>query len=230
MKSTLKEKAVILRKRGMSYSDILSQVPVAKSTLSLWLGSVGLSRKQKQRLTERRLAAARRGAFAKKSQREKRQRELISNAEAEIGNLTKRELLLIGTALYWAEGSKQKEHDVSIGVDFSNSDLSMASVYLLWLKNILHLPKSRIRIDIYLHESARSRARAVVKYWARGLGIPTKLISSVYFKKHSLSSTVRRKTGNTYYGQIRIKIYKSTDLNRTIAGWVKGIVENCRVV
>ena len=54
-----KEKAIILRKRGMTYSEILDVVSVAKSTLALWLQSVNLSKKQKQRITEKRLASSR---------------------------------------------------------------------------------------------------------------------------------------------------------------------------
>lgn len=48
-----KKKAIELRKQGLSYREILEQIPVAKSSLSLWLRSVGLSKKQKQRLTEK---------------------------------------------------------------------------------------------------------------------------------------------------------------------------------
>ena len=51
-----KWKAVELRRKGLSYREILQHVPVAKSTLSLWLRTVGLSRPQTQRLTEKRLA------------------------------------------------------------------------------------------------------------------------------------------------------------------------------
>lgn len=57
MEQIIKEKAINLRKRGFSYSEILEQIPVAKSTLSSWLHSIGLSKKQKQRLTEKKLAS-----------------------------------------------------------------------------------------------------------------------------------------------------------------------------
>jgi transposase len=56
-----KEIAIELRRQGYSYSEILKRVPVAKSTLSLWLRSLGLAKQQKQRLTEKRLAALKRG-------------------------------------------------------------------------------------------------------------------------------------------------------------------------
>jgi len=61
MKLNLKEKAINLRKEGYSYSEILRQVLVARSTLSRWLHSVGLSKKQKQRLTRKKWASIRRG-------------------------------------------------------------------------------------------------------------------------------------------------------------------------
>ena len=52
-----KQKAIKFRRKGLSYSEILKKIPVAKSTLSLWLRTVRLAKRQKQRLTEKRLAA-----------------------------------------------------------------------------------------------------------------------------------------------------------------------------
>jgi hypothetical protein len=46
-KFTEKEKAIKLRKSGATYSEVLREVPVSKSTLSLWLRDVGLSKTQK---------------------------------------------------------------------------------------------------------------------------------------------------------------------------------------
>ena len=98
-----KEMAIELRKQGHSYSEILKKVPVAKSTLSLWLRSVGLAKQQKQRLTEKRLAALKRGWETCR-----RKRILIINkireaAKKEIKEITQRDLWLIGITLYWAE-------------------------------------------------------------------------------------------------------------------------------
>src|SRR3989338_10887183 len=101
--------ALTLRKQGLSYREILEKVPVAKSSLSLWLQSVGLSRKQKQRLTEKKLASARRGALKKKQDRIFRTKIIKEKAEKEVCKLSERERWLIGVALYWAEGSKEKE-------------------------------------------------------------------------------------------------------------------------
>src|SRR3989344_520494 len=102
MTSPFKEKAISLRREGRSYSEILKVVPVAKSTLSLWLRDVGLSKRQKQQLTAKKIAAAKRGGAMRKKMRETETKKIHDIAEEEVGNITKRDLWLIGTALYWA--------------------------------------------------------------------------------------------------------------------------------
>lgn len=95
-----KEKAIQLRRDGLSYREILEQIPVAKSSLSLWLRSVKLAKRQKQRLTAKRLAAVFKGGAAKKQKRIALTKEIKGQARKEIGKLTKRELFLIGVCLY----------------------------------------------------------------------------------------------------------------------------------
>jgi orotate phosphoribosyltransferase-like protein len=58
-KPNLKQKAIQLRMNGLTYSEILKCIPVAKSTVSLWLREVDLSVPQKQRITKKRIAAQR---------------------------------------------------------------------------------------------------------------------------------------------------------------------------
>ena len=111
-----KQKAVELRKAGKTYSEILKVVPVAKSTLSLWLREANLSRRENQRLTDRKLAAIRRGGVAKRRQREHKTAEIFGASQSEIRELSQRELFLIGVALYWAEGTKQKPYSQSASI------------------------------------------------------------------------------------------------------------------
>ncbi len=99
-KDVEKNKAILLRKSGKTYSEILKVVPVAKSTLSIWLREVGLSKTQKQLITKKRLDSALRGAMIRKKQRLDISSEIFSKSEREIGKLSKREFWLIGTALY----------------------------------------------------------------------------------------------------------------------------------
>lgn len=224
MKPELKKRAVKLRKEGKTYSEILTEVPVAKSTLSLWLRDVGLSKPQKQRITKKRREAQRRGAKAKREQRIAKTKRIKEKARAEIGELTERELWLIGIALYWAEGTKEKPYRTSVRVEFANSNSHMVALFVEWLTDIVGVAREDVTFWIYIHESSENSIAKVKQHWSGATGFPKESFSDVHYKKHN-PKTIRKNTGNNYYGMLAVRINKSTDLNRKISGWVEGISE-----
>ena len=226
-KSKEKEKAIRLRRKGNSYSEILKEIPVAKSTLSLWLRSVGLAKEQKQRLTEKRLAAALRGAKAKKDQRLAITKEIKDKARNEIGKLSDRELWFVGIALYWAEGSKERQK--SSIVQFGNSDPQMIKLFLKWIRKVCKIPIKDIFFEIYLHKTAAKRESEIKKYWSEITRFPLGRFQKIRWKKHNLSPK-RKNIGRDYYGQLRIGVRKSVNFNRKITGWAEGICKNSGVV
>ncbi len=221
-----KEIAIKLRKQGKTYSEILSIVPVAKSTLALWLHSVKLAKKQKQRVTKERLAGSRRGGEVKKKQRIEKQESIILKSKSEINKLSKRELFLIGVVLYWAEGSKEKENNPGSPLRFANSDPYMIKLFLNWLKYI-GVDEKRICFDIYLHENNKYRVFEVVKYWVKQTNFSEKFFR-VYFKKNILKTKRKNVFPDSYFGVTRIYVKESSDLVRKINGWVGGIVEHLK--
>lgn len=227
--SILKEKAINLRRRGLSYSEILKQISVAKSTLSLWLRSVNLSKRQEQKLTEKKLASMRRGAIAKRNQRIEKTQFIKNEAVSEIKTISNRELWLIGAALYWAEGSKAKDHNISQGLIFNNSDPLMIGLFLKWLNNILKIKNNGIHFEIYIHENHKNNIENAKKFWAKITKRNVSEFSRIYFKKNKIN-TKRKNIGQNYYGLLRIKVRKSSDLNRKVSGWIEGIIKNCGVV
>lgn len=224
MKSKLKNKALALRKKGLTYSEILKQVPVAKSTLSLWLKDVGLSKPQKQKITKKRLEAGKRGGEAKRRQRIEKTKKIQEKAIKDVGTISQREFWLMGTMLYWAEGSKEKRYRTGGLMDFSNSDPEMIKFYILWLTEILKVSRDRLRFGIYIHENSRNKVKDVVKFWARTTGFSENKFDYIYFKKHN-PKTIRKNTGVSYYGTLRVRVSKSTDLCRKVMGWVRGVCE-----
>ncbi|HUD43941.1 MAG TPA: hypothetical protein VMR41_00155 [Patescibacteria group bacterium] len=229
MKKLLKNKAVILRKYGLSYSEILTKVPVAKSTLSLWLRNVELPKKQRYILTERRQAAIKKGWETWRKARIEKTNRIKQQAKSEITNIDSKNLWLMGIMLYWAEGTKQKDYNVDQGVCFSNSDPLMIKLFLKWLESCLEIPRQDILFDIYIHEYRKVDSKDVVQYWARSTGFPVSEFGRIYYKKHKLINN-RRNIGVAYKGQLRIRVRRSTDLNRKITGWIEGICSQCRVV
>lgn len=224
-----KQSAIILRKSGLTYSEILKKVPVAKSTLSIWLRDVGLSSKQKQRISERKIEASLKGAKTRHNQRILVTKEIQEKAQKEIDGISEKELRLIGAALYWAEGSKEKAYRPGAEVKFSNSDPLMIKLFLKWLKDICAIDENRIIFEIYIHENFKNDINKVIDYWQKNTGFPKCRFDRIYFKRNKIL-TKRKNVGNFYYGLLRVKVKASSDLNRKITGWILGICKQCRVV
>lgn len=224
-KNTEKQKAIELRKKGFSYCEILKQVPVAKSTLSLWLRSVGLSKRQEQRLTEKRLAAMKRGWEACRRKRILTSNIIKETAEKEIGCINDRELWLIGIALYWAEGNKEKDNNIGQGVIFSNSDPAMIKIFLKWLRDIIKIKDNEIKVEIYIHENSKNSVDDAINYWSNISNISENEFKYIYFKRNKIN-TKRKNIGDDYYGLLRVRVGRSSFLNRKISGWVNGIYKN----
>jgi hypothetical protein len=222
-----KETAIELRRQGYSYSEILKKIPVAKSTLSLWLRSVGLAERQKQRLTEKKRKGQLKGAQMKRRQRILLTEKIKNEAMKGVGKINERELWLIGTALYWAEGAKQKENNPSQKVRFSNSDPRMIKLFLKWLTEMCSVPLEELNLEIYIHETAN--IEEAKKYWSNVLNLPLTKFQKVRLKKHKIK-TNRKNINKNYYGLLAINVKRSTNLNRKIMGWIEGICKNCGVV
>ena len=218
-----KKKALELRKQGFSYSEILRVVPVAKSSLSLWLRKTHLKKSQKYRLKNKLIAAGRLGARAKRKQRIEKTEKIRKDAISEIKQVGDKELFYMGVMLYWAEGAKSKQNNVSQGVDFSNSDPNMCKLFLKWLRSSLKIQSDRTSLCVYIHESQKNRAYVILDYWSKITGFPKEKFRKTCFTKTVYPRKNKRKDNGEYYGQLRIKVRKSTDLNRKIAGWVEGI-------
>jgi len=221
-KNQEKIEAIALRKQGLSYREILAKVSVAKSTLSVWLKDVGIAKKQVQQLTEKRKAAQRKAQQTCRNNRIKREEEIIAKAKSDVKEISQKELWLIGTTLYWAEGSKQKENNVSQGVSFGNSDPKMILLFHKWLTECCDITKERLYYRIYIHKTADlDKAK---KFWSKLLNVK---IEKAHLKNHN-PKTVWKNVYNDYNGLLRMDVTKSTDLNRKIKGWILGITENLK--
>ena len=222
----LKRKAITLRKQGCSYAEILNNVPVAKSTLSLWLRKTGLSLPQQQRLSEKKLIAAHKGGQARHQKRIRETETIYKLAEKELGVLSLRDLLIVGIALYWAEGSKEKSYRPGSGIQFSNSDPQMIQLFIKWLRRISKVKDDDIYFHLFIHETSKPHINSIIKRWSMITGFPITKFSA-YFKRSKIQ-TKRKNIGEDYLGVLRIKVKASSSLNRKIAGWVNAMVKYSR--
>lgn len=218
-KTIERERAIALRKQGHSLREIIEKVPVAKSTLSVWLREVGLSVPQKQRLTQKKLDAARRGAQKKKAARILKSASIRSDAMAGVDQFYSDIFWLSGVMLYWAEGAKEKSWRCGGRVSFTNMDWKMVLIFRDWLVRYLSLDSNDLDFSLYLHKGCDRSG--ILTFWARKLNIREREIK-VYLKS-SKRYTQRKNVEDAYKGVFRVRVRKSVDLNRKISGWIDGM-------
>jgi len=130
-------------------------------------------------------------------------------------------LLLVGVALYWAEGSKDKPYDRRERVVLTNSDDRVIRVFLRWLRQ-LEVPDEHIRYRLSVHESA-SVADAL-EYWARVVEVDAIQFDRPTLKTHK-PRTARLNVGEHYHGCLVVSVLQGAHLHQQIEGWLRGIVE-----
>ncbi|MAG59168.1 hypothetical protein CMO96_00020 [Candidatus Woesebacteria bacterium] len=210
-------KAIRLRKEGESIKDIASLLSVSPSIVSLWVRHIQLSPMQEQRLAKKALNALQRGRkkalIIQQKERRRKKNRLIKEALREIGKLSKRDIFVVGIALYWAEGFKK---DNRLG--FANSDPKMIKLFLKWLK-IVGVPKENIRLRVGLNISHKERVGKVQKYWEKQTSITTTQFQKPFFQKFKW----KRQFPNPeeYFGVLRIRAINQGPLFIKIHAWIE---------
>jgi transcriptional regulator with XRE-family HTH domain len=212
------QRALFLRKKkGYSYNEIMAEIPVAKSTLSGWLSGIELDKSQQERIRRKQEERWSRNYDLGEWNRAKRQKEIASirvKAKKEIGNLTKREFLIAGIMLYWAEGNK-----VSKGAGISNADPMFMAFMMQWLRECMSISEDRFRASIHYHEG--QDYRRIEQFWS---GVTN--ISLNHFRKPFCKppGTGHRKH-YLQWGVCRIYICRSGDLLHQILGSKDGLIQ-----
>ena len=214
------KKAIQLRKKGNSIKSIAKKLNISTSTANIWLKNVELTQEQKDRLYKN----AHDPFFGKRKkhvlqQIKKKEREIFKEKKLgikDIGEITKRELFLVGVGLYWAEGFKK---DKRLG--FANSDPYMIQLFINWLTNCCNVRKEGLRLRVGLNISHIHRIKEVEKFWSNFTKIPLDHFQKPYFQKFKWKKKFPNE--NNYYGVLRIRANKQLKLFRRIFGWIEGL-------
>lgn len=212
-KTKHKQLAENLRRQGLSYSEIKKQVPVAKSSLSLWLRGISLNSEQRKRLERLNTIGQKAGAKARHMQKIERLCLLKEAVNKEVPKFIRDPFFVLGLTLYWAEGAKQKPWIPSQRFSFSNSDARLILLMRQWLRKFSDAENANIQYRLYIHDNAN--VDQAIKEWMDILEI-NKTQIKISYKKHKTHS---RHDSASYKGLIVLSVRKSTWLNRRIELW-----------
>lgn len=220
MKPLLKQKelAIRLRKKGLSYKEILVKVPVAKSSLSLWLKNLPLTTDEKRSLKFRKDKNISHGRMKAASELMKNRIAREKNHVFEAKDFFTKHIhdhrFLLGIALYWAEGSKR-----SNAFQFINSDENMNIVMFQWIQNYLGIHKNQISLRLYIHKPyAHENCE---DFWAKKLNCDRAQFSRTIYKPTGLLIKKR----SNYKGCLRMDPKGGVKLFRYIRTWQECLID-----
>lgn len=217
MKIQEREVARTLRRKGRSMAEIIAETGYSKSSVSEWTRDIVLTKKQRERIS--RLGRSFESIERRRKSRlfnESRKRQIITDkARKDFSDLSKRDLKIIGSMIYWGEGGKTKRNMARL----SNSDPVIIKVMMRYFREICEVPDSKFRASV--HTFTHVNIQKTITYWSKVSGIPKEHFYKPYIKPSS-ASLGKRKT--LPFGTLDIYIC-DTKVFLTIMGWIEKISE-----
>ena len=216
---SLKEKALLLRRKGKSYGEINQVLGLHKSTLSTWLKNLPLSKKVKARnINKAKVIWAKNISEFNKIRSEKYQKDtqlLIKKFSSEIPLPTDRDLFFTGVSLFWAEGGKREKWKVV----FVNSDPQMIEVMMKFFRKICKVPEAKFILVLHLYPNIdEADAKS---FWSKITGLNLTQFRKTQ-TKITISSKYKRPINRLPYGTLHISI-SDASLNKKMKGWILGL-------
>jgi len=222
------KRIIALRKKGKTYGEIAEMLNLPKSTVAWWLRDVKISKSLQKQILEksrekwRKNITAYNKVYAKIRSREAtRIREKYKEKAAkEIKNLSKKDLKLIGSALYWAEGNTKNRHCIR----FSNSDPLMIKAMIRFLREVCKIPDEKIKARIHLYPGINQQK--TTNYWKKITRLPKRNFHPPQIQV-SRASKGKRPRNTLPYGTLHLRA-GNTEITCKVKGWIEGIINLMR--
>jgi hypothetical protein len=197
--------------------EICEELGVSKASASLWCRDVEIDEVERERRSRERHLTGNEGARRRspnKLQRAKQTEvaQMRALGHEMVGELSDRDLLIAGAALYAGEGSKRDGTVV-----FANSDPRMVALFLRWLRRFFEIDESRLRFWLYLHEGLD--VDAATSFWSQLTGIPVHQFGTPY--RAVADPSIRRSKHPMGCASVR---YASSRTHRLVVGLVDGLL------
>ena len=215
MKTKLRLKAVALREKGYSINELKGILNVSKSTISLWVRNVELSKVAKEKLeskyTKAQLLSQK--AIQEKTKNKNEVANLFARGVLQKSKVTQEIKILICAMIWWCEGNKGTRN----AVVFTNSDSDLVKSFLSFFRDSFQLDETKFRVLMHLHSYHNENNQK--KFWSKVTNIPQLQFNRSYLK----SSNGKYKKEN-YQGCIKVA-YNDVSIARKLQSVAKLLME-----
>lgn len=202
-----KEQAISLRRSGFSLSEISKALYVSKSSASVWVKDVLLSKRAKQKIERKRADARERAAATHRKQVDKKLvdakiygREVVGKATVNADTAR-----LLCAIMYWCEGTKIRRSEI---LGFTNSDPLVIASFLKLLRTGFKIDERKLRMSLHVHDYHDVDTQ--LRFWSKVTTIPLSQFHRPYRKPHT---GIRTREG--YQGCVSVR-YLNVDFGRRL--------------
>jgi len=210
------------RERGLSYGEIHRALGIPKSTLATWFKDLRLPLEVQNQLASKTRRLSAQNLIARNKRQtilaQERAENVRSAAAHDIGTLNQRDLLVVGAALYWAEGGKRPGRG-GYRIAFSNSDPEAIRTIMRFFREICLVPDSKFRIQIATHPGVD--VLGACEFWSRITEIPLPQFIKT-FVGISRASSGKRPRNRLPNGTCQIRVNDTAKFHQ-IMGWIAGL-------
>lgn len=194
-----------LRAESWTLQDISDELGVAKSSVSRWVRQVDFVPQPRRTARNR---APNKLQRAKQAEIE----ELVVEGRRRVGQLSEREFLMAGVALYAGEGAKGEGQ-----VKLVNTDPRIIEFFCAWLRQFFIIDESRLRGRLYLHDGLDLEAAEA--HWSALTRIPT----AQFHAAHRPVPKAGGSTSKHEHGCFSV-VYGCTRTQRAVLGLVHALL------
>lgn len=215
-----KLEALKLRRKGWSIGSIAKHLKVGKGSVSTWCSDLELTKEQKNFLKQKMIKAGHRGRMIGAEINRKKKENTIAfyqeSGKKDIGKLSKRDIFIMGVALYWAEGSRKNNR-----LAFVNSDPDMIVLMYKWFQVVMCVKKEEFMPRIFINEMHKPRITKVINFWSSLLNLPKRQFGNPVFLKMKQKKVYENY--NSYFGVLALGVSKGTNLKYRILGLIDAL-------
>lgn len=220
-----RQHVITLRRKGKTYGEIAKTLKLPKSTVAWQLKNLRISKSLQKKILERSRKKWRRNiATYNKFYGKVRSREAArirdrhkEKAAKDIKSLSRKDIKLIGAALYWAEGGTKNRNSLHFG----NSNPLIIKTIMRFFREVCNISNGKIKARIHLYPGINQRR--ATNYWKKVIRLPQKNFHKPQVQI-SRASKKKRPRNTLPYGTLHLTV-NNTELTCKVKGWIQGISE-----
>ncbi len=218
----MKEKAILLRKDGKSYTEIAKELNVSKTIVSIWLKKYRLSESEtielrnniKSRIEKGRVKAL----ISIRSKKVYRDMILYDEAKKTFEVNIKEPFFSYGLALYEGHGTKKANY-----YNFTHKDVETHLIMLNWVNKYIVINEDKLKFKVFI--SSGDEAIEKVDFWSNKINIPEENIVTYVYKRGVVARNKDKKENgilSVMYNDVKV-INKINAWQNMLIKYYKGV-------